>query len=98
MRTCVGCRRTDRPTVLLRIVLVRLTDPDSSRETWVAEPDPARRLQGRGAWLHHDARCLEQAERRHAFRRAFRTTEPVDTQRLHRFAVQSDDERAGEKS
>jgi predicted RNA-binding protein YlxR (DUF448 family) len=35
---------------------------------------PGRSLPGRGAWLCHDAGCLEVAARRGAFGRALRTT------------------------
>jgi uncharacterized protein len=35
-------------------------------------PDPQRRLPGRGAWLHPNTACLEQAVRRKAFTRALR--------------------------
>ncbi|WP_420175631.1 YlxR family protein [Luteococcus sp. OSA5] len=61
-RTCVGCRREDDQHNLQRFVVV---------DGWV-QADPRRRLAGRGAWLHDDPQCREQARRRGAFQRAFR--------------------------
>ncbi|GAC1332738.1 MAG: hypothetical protein NVSMB13_21470 [Mycobacteriales bacterium] len=50
--------------------------------------DVRRRLPGRGAHLHPDPRCLEQAERRRALPRALRRTPgsatPLDTAGLRR--------------
>ena len=40
--------------------------------------DAARRMPGRGAWLHPDPRCLELAVRRRAFGRALREQGPLD--------------------
>jgi len=40
--------------------------------------DVGRRLPGRGAWLHPDPGCLEQAERRRAFGRALRLSVSPD--------------------
>ncbi|MFI5085037.1 MAG: YlxR family protein [Actinomycetales bacterium] len=71
-RTCVGCRRRDTQSQLLRIV----RDLGSSGTAAVV-PDPRRRLAGRGAWLHPDAGCLALALKKRAFSRAFRG--PVDT-------------------
>nr|WP_291379114.1 YlxR family protein [Demequina sp.] len=63
MRTCVGCRRQDARSVLVRVVL---TDGRLAVDESAAAP-------GRGAWLHPDGSCLSHATRRHAFGRAFRT-------------------------
>jgi predicted RNA-binding protein YlxR (DUF448 family) len=41
--------------------------------------DPARKLPGRGAWLHPDPQCLDAAIRRRAFARALRITGSPDT-------------------
>ncbi|WP_395108750.1 YlxR family protein [Actinomadura sp. SCN-SB] len=68
-RTCVGCRVRAAKTDLLRLVVVE----------GVIVPDPAGRLPGRGAHLHPDLGCLELAERRRAFPRAFRLAGPLDT-------------------
>ena len=49
LRTCVGCRRTDRREALVRVAR-RLGDGRIA-------VDVRRRLGGRGAWLHRDAAC-----------------------------------------
>jgi hypothetical protein len=58
--------------------LVRLVVDDAgpSRSVVVDETSTGR---GRGAHLHPDSTCLEQAVRRRAFPRAFRLTGPLDT-------------------
>src|SRR5690242_20891461 len=66
-RTCVGCRRTDSWSALLRVVAER-----DEAGVLRLRPDPRRRLPGRGAWLHPTGDCLEQALRRRAFGRALR--------------------------
>jgi uncharacterized protein len=48
-------------------------------------PDPAGRLPGRGASLHPVPGCLDLAERRRAFPRAFRLPGPLDTQALRAY-------------
>ncbi|WP_199039235.1 YlxR family protein [Glycomyces salinus] len=73
VRMCVGCRRRDAAFELLRVVVHR---SEGSPARLV--PDPRRRLSGRGAHVHHDLNCLDQAVRRRAFARALRTEEPVD--------------------
>jgi predicted RNA-binding protein YlxR (DUF448 family) len=77
-RMCVGCRQTETWTDLLRLAVV-----DGS-----VTPDPRRRLAGRGAWLHPDPACLDQAERRRAFPRAFRVPGPLDTSRVRSYVAQ----------
>nr|WP_026075490.1 YlxR family protein [Cellulomonas massiliensis] len=72
-RTCVGCRTTGPRSVLLRVVVVR----DGAGAPALAV-DAARRMPGRGAWLHPDPRCLELAVRRRAFGRALREQGPLD--------------------
>ncbi|WP_193373966.1 YlxR family protein [Nocardiopsis salina] len=66
VRTCVGCR-----TRAAKADLVRLVD-DHGRVT----PDTRGGMPGRGAHLHPDRRCLELAQRRRAWSRAFRTAAP----------------------
>ena len=84
IRTCVGCRGSSTITPgaasrgrampsLIRVVMV-----SGSGELAVC-PGPRGRLAGRGASLHPTLDCLEQAERRRAFARAFRTSGPFDT-------------------
>ncbi len=60
-RTCVGCRTVSDAAALTRFVLVgtQLTRDASGRSP------------GRGAWLHMDAACVEQARKRGAFARSF---------------------------
>jgi predicted RNA-binding protein YlxR (DUF448 family) len=67
-RTCVGCRARTAKTELLRLVVVE----------GVIVPDTEGRLPGRGAHLHPALECLELAERRRAFPRAFRLAGPLD--------------------
>lgn len=68
VRTCVGCRQRAEQHTLVRVVAVdgRLT------------VDVRRRLPGRGAYVHPEPSCLDQAERRGAFPRALRITGPLD--------------------
>jgi predicted RNA-binding protein YlxR (DUF448 family) len=68
----VGCRVRAAKSDLLRLVVVE----DS------VIPDPGGRLPGRGASLHPDLGCLEMAERRRAFPRAFRRAGPLDLSML----------------
>ena len=63
-RTCVGCRRADSRSALLRVVAAL----DQSGTASVV-PDVRGRLPGRGAWLHPTLECLEHARRRRAFGR-----------------------------
>jgi predicted RNA-binding protein YlxR (DUF448 family) len=69
VRTCIGCRSRASASELLRVVAA----------DGVVDPDPRRRLPGRGAWLHPDPDCLYRAERRSAFPRALRVPGPLDT-------------------
>lgn len=78
VRSCVGCKRRAIKTDLLRLVVV--ADAEGSRESEVPRvvPDPSGRRLGRGASLHPDLRCLDLAEQRRAFPRAFRLSGPLD--------------------
>ena len=68
-RTCVGCRRRDVRSALLRVV----AEWDDTGERFArVVPDPRLRLPGRGAWLHPTPECLDLAVRRKAFGRALR--------------------------
>ncbi|MEV4357105.1 YlxR family protein [Nonomuraea sp. NPDC049625] len=71
-RTCVGCRVRTAKSELVR--LVRVEDH--------VVPDLRGRLPGRGASLHPSLSCLELAERRRAFPRAFRVAGPLDVSRV----------------
>lgn len=80
-RTCVGCRVRTAKSDLLRLVVVEGS----------VVPDPQRRLSGRGASLHPDLACLELAERRRAFPRAFRHGGPLDMSMLRRWLESQQD-------
>ena len=67
-RTCIGCRKRCSPADLLRMTV------SGGRVL----PDPEHRAPGRGAHLHPVAKCLDLAERRKAFPRAFKVPGPLD--------------------
>ncbi|WP_344308057.1 YlxR family protein [Brevibacterium samyangense] len=69
VRTCIGCRTRDAQSALLRLVAVR--EPGAPRAEVVA--DGARRLPGRGAWVHPSERCWNLALKKNAFSRALRS-------------------------
>ena len=72
-RTCVGCRSRVPATELLRFVAV------AAGGQLRLQPDPNRRLPGRGEHVHPDPACFALAERRRAFGRALRITGVADT-------------------
>jgi len=80
LRTCIATRRRLPDTDLLRVVIDR-TDPQGRRLV----ADPHRRLLGRGAWIIPTLSALELAERKRAFKRALRTSAPVDTGQVRRY-------------
>ena len=57
--------------------LVAMTAEDDPT-TWIVLPDLHGSLPGRGAHLHPDVRCLDQAKRRRAFGRALRVEGPIN--------------------
>ena len=63
VRTCVGCRKEAGKRGLIRLV----RGPNGE-----VQPDPTGRAAGRGAYLHRDAGCIEQARKRHALERALK--------------------------
>jgi predicted RNA-binding protein YlxR (DUF448 family) len=73
VRTCVGCRKRELAVELLRVVAVGGGNGNSA-----VTVDTARKLPGRGAWLHPDLQCLQTAIRRRAFVRALRITGSPD--------------------
>ncbi|MCX5046552.1 YlxR family protein [Aldersonia sp. NBC_00410] len=80
VRTCVGCRKRELTTDLLRVV-ARENGPNG----YVVVPDPRHRLPGRGAWLHPTAGCLSNADRRRAFGRALRVSGYLDTSAVEQY-------------
>jgi predicted RNA-binding protein YlxR (DUF448 family) len=75
-RTCIGCRKTDDATALVRLGI------EASGRVQV---DARRRMPGRGAWLHRGSSCLtclEAAIRHQAFGKAFRRKAVVDSNAL----------------
>jgi predicted RNA-binding protein YlxR (DUF448 family) len=78
VRTCVGCRQRANQSDLLRLVS-RL----SSDSRIVVEFDPQRKISGRGAWLHANEDCLNQAIQRRAIARALRLSVQADTTGLN---------------
>ena len=83
-RTCVGCRQRAAATELLRVVAVERGG------FHVSVPDPARRLPGRGAWLHPDPACFVLAERRRAFGRALRVPGVLDAEAVREYVVRTE--------
>ena len=88
-RTCVGCRERAPKPDLLRVVVV-----EGSGVGGTVVPDLRGRLPGRGASLHPRLECLDLAERRRAFPRAFRVPGSLDTSALRRY-VEEQVARAG---
>jgi len=63
---------------LLRVVAAA-GEPGTDGPRFDVVPDPTRRCPGRGAHLHLDPACLDQAVRRRAFGRALRVSGVVET-------------------
>jgi len=74
-RTCVGCRRRDVRSALLRFVA---DSRDTGENIVRVVVDPRLRLPGRGAWLHPTPECLDLAVQRKAFGRALRVKAPLE--------------------
>jgi uncharacterized protein len=71
MRSCVGCRERAAKSDLLRLAVV-VVDGIAH-----VVPDPRGQRPGRGASLHPDLTCLDLAERRRVFPKAFRLPGPL---------------------
>lgn len=84
-RTCVGCRRRDDRSMMVRVVVER-----DANGRYAVVPDPRRRLPGRGAWLHPRPECLERAVRRTAFGRALRVTAQLDLDAVGRWVERAE--------
>lgn len=74
LRTCIGCRGKGGRSVLLRIV--------AQPGTGVLTLDTSATLPGRGAWIHRDVKCFQQATTRRAWGRALRLKQQVHTDQL----------------
>ncbi|PZF80236.1 YlxR family protein [Jiangella anatolica] len=85
MRTCVGCRSRVVKSELLRVVA------GGAGAERALVPDHDGRLPGRGAYLHPNLGCLDQAERRRAFSRALRAEGPLDDLELRRWLAGHED-------
>ncbi|AQX80628.1 hypothetical protein BWO91_12220 [Plantibacter flavus] len=75
VRTCVGCRRREPRSALLRVVAVE----------GALVPDAAARLPGRGSWVHPTSACVDQAVQRRAFTRALRLHAGPDASAVQAF-------------
>jgi predicted RNA-binding protein YlxR (DUF448 family) len=76
IRTCVGCRQRAPAAELLRVVA--RSQSTAASVTVVLRPDIRRRQDGRGAWVHLDAACVDTAVQRRAFARALRVSVTTD--------------------
>ncbi len=70
VRTCAGCRQEAGKRELLRLV----RDPASGE----VRIDETGRAGGRGAYLHRDPACVEEAKRRGGVARALKATVPPE--------------------
>ncbi|MGG7510792.1 YlxR family protein [Plantibacter sp. YIM 135249] len=85
VRTCVGCRKRGSRSELLRVV--------AGEDSLVA--DPSATEPGRGAWVHLDAGCFENAVARKAFTRALRLAESLDARLVGAYVVEVVERRSG---
>jgi uncharacterized protein len=76
IRTCIGCRRRAAAAELLRVAVA--TDASGTAVAVPVVPDPRRRIQSRGAWVHPDPGCVALAQRRRAFARALHVPGALD--------------------
>ena len=81
-RTCIGCRRRQPQSDLVRLVA------DHGRVRTARRGAP-----GGGAYLCADVACLEAADGRHAFARAFRGPVTLDASVREAVAQRDEDER-----
>ncbi|MFZ2241085.1 MAG: YlxR family protein [Gordonia amarae] len=75
IRTCIGCRRRDSATALVRLVArtdSAHTESGEGAGGAAVVADVTRAMPGRGAWLHPREECLSRAVRRKAFGPALR--------------------------
>lgn len=76
IRTCVGCRRREPQSALIRVVY------QNHARGVVVVVDDNRALPGRGAWLHPNHRCVTRAIKKRALNHAFRIRQPLETEDL----------------
>lgn len=69
VRTCIGCRSRAPRSELIRLVIA-----DNALQL-----DETKSAAGRGAWIHPDTACVEQADRRKAWQRALRVSIQLDS-------------------
>jgi len=69
VRTCVACRQEAGQRTLIRVV----RRPDGA-----AQVDLTGRAPGRGAYLHRDPSCIENARRKRALERSLHATVGVE--------------------
>ena len=69
VRTCIGCRSRAPRSELIRLVVA-----DNSLQF-----DETKSAAGRGAWIHSNITCVEQADRRKAWQRALRVSTSLDS-------------------
>ena len=69
VRTCIGCRSRAPRSALIRLVI--------QQEQLVV--DETKSAAGRGAWIHPELVCVEQADRRRAWQRALRSKTSLDS-------------------
>ena len=81
-RTCIGCRRKRAQAELVRFTL------DHGRVVPAGSGSP-----GRSVYVCPEERCLEAADKRHAFARAFRGPVTVDPTVRGAVARRASDER-----
>jgi predicted RNA-binding protein YlxR (DUF448 family) len=81
-RSCVGCRRRRGQDELVRLV---------AAQGRVVRARPG--APGRSAYLCPDQKCLEAAEKKRAFARAFRGPVTLDPSVRDVFALRGEDER-----
>jgi hypothetical protein len=75
VRTCIGCRKREESSGLLRLVL------EGDRIV----PDVYRRIPGRGAWIHVRSACEQAATRKRAWGRALRQQGSPDVSAVQEF-------------
>lgn len=68
VRTCIGCRSKAPRSELIRLVVAENA----------LQLDETKSAAGRGAWIHPERACVEQADRRRAWQRALRVKIPLD--------------------